>query len=418
MPLTVIGFDEMSQRRELTLFLYRKGRDFQLPDSFNFRYVPLFTHNYASAGPPELLVREGVRLVDEPDEADFLLFPYYLDPLLDRGGYHQALRFVTKLAHYRRRPRRHVVFVDHDLDIRLNLPVVSFRASLDERRRDHGAHTIPLLVDDWAKFSHFDLDKVRFDVSFCGYAGSSEVRFGLLKSLIETRGNLRCLIRVFAKFHWHVPREDRLESRQQYIDSLRDSLLVLCPGGTGHNSLRFFETMSMGRIPVLVSDHCALPFEEAIDYDSFLLRIDEAQASQAGRIINDWLAAQSRQQLLEKARKARSVWEMYFSRAGCALQIAEILARRASDAGSLEQPVDDDVESRILPELRAATQHALRVRNVYTAQQLYGFLGVAHGDAAMRDQFRAARVQLKQGADETSRGRAEALQRLLVAHGL
>ena len=55
----------------------------------------------------------------------------------------------------------------------------------------------------------------------------------------------------------------------RWLDDLRDSRFYLCPSGAGPQTTRFFETLYVGRVPVLIGDVWRLPFEEFIDYSKF-----------------------------------------------------------------------------------------------------------------------------------------------------
>jgi len=54
------------------------------------------------------------------------------------------------------------------------------------------------------------------------------------------------------------------EKVRKYNELLSASLFSLCPSGSGPNSIRFWESLAAGAIPVLLSDHCALPDIERI----------------------------------------------------------------------------------------------------------------------------------------------------------
>jgi hypothetical protein len=40
----------------------------------------------------------------------------------------------------------------------------------------------------------------------------------------------------------------------EYIDSLSKTAFVLCPSGAGPNTIRYWEAIAFGRVPVLLSD--------------------------------------------------------------------------------------------------------------------------------------------------------------------
>jgi hypothetical protein len=61
----------------------------------------------------------------------------------------------------------------------------------------------------------------------------------------------------------------------EYVETLRNSLFVLCPRGLGPSSWRYYETMMASRVPVIVSDEW-LPARE-IDWPSFSIRVPETE---------------------------------------------------------------------------------------------------------------------------------------------
>lgn len=47
---------------------------------------------------------------------------------------------------------------------------------------------------------------------------------------------------------------------KEYLDAIRDSWFTLCPSGSGPNSIRIFECLCLGSIPVILTDDLQLPF--------------------------------------------------------------------------------------------------------------------------------------------------------------
>jgi Flp pilus assembly protein TadD len=75
------------------------------------------------------------------------------------------------------------------------------------------------------------------------------------------------------------------------------------------NSIRFFETLSAGRIAVLISDNGLLPFEQLIPYDRFVIRIAEQDVNHAPDLIANWISQKSDEDLIQRCREARKAWE-------------------------------------------------------------------------------------------------------------
>ncbi|MCB9816296.1 exostosin family protein [Candidatus Nomurabacteria bacterium] len=99
--------------------------------------------------------------------------------------------------------------------------------------------------------------------------------------------------------------------RQQFIDSIKNSHLPLVVRGDGNFSLRFFEVLSLGRVPLFVDTDTPLPFEDEINYDAFILRVDYNDIEKIPEIVNDFWERTSEEKFVEMQQKARQAFEHY-----------------------------------------------------------------------------------------------------------
>ena len=68
--------------------------------------------------------------------------------------------------------------------------------------------------------------------------------------------------------------KEKSNRTSEYNKLLLDSKFSLCPSGAGPNSIRFWESLAIGSIPVLLADTLELPFHK--DWDKAILRISES----------------------------------------------------------------------------------------------------------------------------------------------
>jgi Exostosin family len=109
-------------------------------------------------------------------------------------------------------------------------------------------------------------------------------------------------------FEWYSP-EERAGLVKSLRDLMADSRFVLCPRGEGLSSIRLFETMAVGRIPVIIADDAKLPLEDVIDYDRLIVRVPEWRLAE----LEPALAAFEASHDLEEASEGlASVSESYF----------------------------------------------------------------------------------------------------------
>lgn len=61
--------------------------------------------------------------------------------------------------------------------------------------------------------------------------------------------------------------------REEFVNVIVRNDFTITPKGDANYSVRFYETLSLGRIPILIDTLCCLPFEDTLAYDSFILRV-------------------------------------------------------------------------------------------------------------------------------------------------
>ncbi|RAJ16999.1 exostosin domain-containing protein [Olleya aquimaris] len=65
------------------------------------------------------------------------------------------------------------------------------------------------------------------------------------------------------------------ESSKQFYDNMFNNAYTLCLRGVGNFSVRFYETLAVGRIPILINTDCRLPLSSKIDWSKHCLIIEE-----------------------------------------------------------------------------------------------------------------------------------------------
>ena len=80
-------------------------------------------------------------------------------------------------------------------------------------------------------------------------------------------------------------------TKEAYARSITASKFVLCPRGYGPNSVRMYETLALGRIPIIISDGFKLPLEQQIPYKKFCIAVDESKLDQIPSIVDNFFPA-------------------------------------------------------------------------------------------------------------------------------
>lgn len=110
-------------------------------------------------------------------------------------------------------------------------------------------------------------------------------------------------IAVQQTFAWFNHTE---EEKREYLQEMLNSKFVLCPRGLSTVSIRLFETMELGRVPVILSDEWVEP--DGPSWPECSIRVSESKISELPVILRSY-----EPQAAEMGRQARVAWEQWFS---------------------------------------------------------------------------------------------------------
>jgi len=101
------------------------------------------------------------------------------------------------------------------------------------------------------------------------------------------------------------------DNRREFVENLLGSDYALCVKGDGNVSVRFYEALSLGRIPLFIDTACVLPLEKKIKYHDFCVFVDWRDISRAGDILVNFHKNVSPEQCKDMQQKARDAYRNY-----------------------------------------------------------------------------------------------------------
>ena len=124
--------------------------------------------------------------------------------------------------------------------------------------------------------------------------------------ILEKCGNIICNFIIRKSYSSHkmtieLPVE---EARKQYIENISNSDFTLCTRGDSNSSYRFFEVLSLGRIPLVIDTDCVLPLD-VIDYNKFSLIVDCKNLNDICGIVENFYEKISNEEFIEMQKTAR-----------------------------------------------------------------------------------------------------------------
>ncbi|WP_313113722.1 exostosin domain-containing protein [Aequorivita sediminis] len=95
----------------------------------------------------------------------------------------------------------------------------------------------------------------------------------------------------------------------EFYNNLKNSDYIVCIRGAGNFSVRFYEALAMGRIPVFINTDCSLPFDDSIDWKKHLVWVEYKDRHLVVQKVLDFHNKLSKQDFLDLQYSNRQLWE-------------------------------------------------------------------------------------------------------------
>lgn len=259
---------------------------------------------------------------DDPSQADCFVLPTDIRHVTDAQ--------ILALPYLRGNEARHVFFSLSEFPTRaLTVDALAFRTDHNKRLRAAGnarARVWAWGVEDLGAYAYLPASGFQFDIHAQLWTSSP-----LTDMAVEAckASGLKVHDRRHPFFYGTLEtnKDPRLgELRQSFLETMQISRLVLVPRSRACvNRYRFYEAMSMGRVPVLLCDDCLLACDDKIDYDQCCVRVPERDAHLVGVYLQEWLATHSDISVEEMGEYGRAMWERWLAPARWETTWAELV---------------------------------------------------------------------------------------------
>ncbi len=314
-------------------------------------HIPLLDHYFGSssfgknrAGDSALKLfnKQFFNLVETPEASDYFLIPHNFFYIKDK----KYLKDFVSLSE--KHNKKILVFCYGDSDADINIPnSIIFRTSQYKYKKKSNEIIMPAIADDLLEGRELTF-REKIDkpvVGFCGWADYSSFYRRMVenvkKSVIHiksillstnyffhTRGlvlrikalgilkksslvSTNFIIRNSFSGNEKTRRISMETARVEYVNNIVNSDFSLAIKGDGNFSIRFYEILSLGKIPVLLDTDCALPLENIIDYSRFLLKINVSSMKNIDQIISEYYNSLTAADFVEKQKTSRAMFETY-----------------------------------------------------------------------------------------------------------
>lgn len=108
--------------------------------------------------------------------------------------------------------------------------------------------------------------------------------------------------------------EQKAKATLEFYENIKNNLYTFCMRGYGNFSVRFYETLAMGRIPLFIDTDCILPLEKIIDWKNYVLHVDEKEINDLNKKVIQFHQSKTEEYLHEMQKSNRLLWENYLTR--------------------------------------------------------------------------------------------------------
>ncbi|MFD0989547.1 exostosin family protein [Mariniflexile jejuense] len=185
--------------------------------------------------------------------------------------------------------------------------------------------------------NHF---KYKLKISFLGkladaqsFYPSSIKRANYLKKLQLSKGLQTNFI---LRNHYRAGVQTELEkqkSAKAFYNNMYSNAYTFCSRGVGNFSVRFYETLAVGRIPILLNTDCRLPLNDIIDWDKHIVILNDKKKASFEEQILDFHNSKSDSEFEELQKSNRKLWEIYLMRPSYFIKIHDAFLNKINKNG-------------------------------------------------------------------------------------
>ena len=320
---------------------------FVLHQKGNKNYLPILVHSLdvkISSG--QIFLQKAIEQIKEPifdiaikiEEASFLLIPYDFFSIEKEEEY---LREAERLSLEHDKKILVFDYSDFDRDINVKNSLI-FRTSKYRSTLKENEFIIPIIIEDLGKRYGvtFREKKTKLVVGFAGWAAVSvwqyikffikelPIRFlsvfnecykvnikGIFwriktNKILKNSSLVTTNFLIRKSYSGHVmTAENNLDVlRKEFINNLINSDYILIIRGDANAATRFYEALSLGRIPLILDTDLIFPFEDIIDYRKFCIFVDFRDVGRIDKIIRKFHDSITNERFIEMQKNAREVY--------------------------------------------------------------------------------------------------------------
>jgi hypothetical protein len=107
---------------------------------------------------------------------------------------------------------------------------------------------------------------------------------------------------------------EKQKSTQEFFNNIFNNAYTFCSRGVGNFSVRFYETLAVGRIPILLNTDCKLPLDNLIEWGNHCVILDVKNKISLEQQILNFHESKSKESFEDIQKNNRLLWETHLKR--------------------------------------------------------------------------------------------------------
>ncbi|WP_271393006.1 exostosin domain-containing protein [Aequorivita sinensis] len=95
----------------------------------------------------------------------------------------------------------------------------------------------------------------------------------------------------------------------EFYDNLKNSPYIVCVRGAGNFSIRFYEALAMGRIPVFINTDCSLPLDNTISWKKHVVWVEYKDRHKVAQKVKQFHEALTEDDFIKLQKDNRNLWK-------------------------------------------------------------------------------------------------------------
>jgi hypothetical protein len=174
-----------------------------------------------------------------------------------------------------------------------------YRTSLLKSLKNENEFILPYIWEGFDKFEPLETTEKPI-VGFCGCSGPYRQQ---TLELFQQDNRIVSNFIIRGSFWGGNPHNPKII--KDFLDNIQNSHFNICNRGNGNFSMRFYQTLSCGRIPILLNTDTLLPFEDEINWNDIIIF-----ANTEAELVENTVNCTN---VVERQLKCRAVYETYFA---------------------------------------------------------------------------------------------------------